>query len=130
MYIHKPFDNHNFALSPAEKRTLSRHHLIYYLRIWDAKQDQLLGHVADVSTEGFLLVGEEKLPKDKEYDIVMRLPVNYDNAEEAESISFKAVSCWSTNDVNKQFFDTGFRFTDISEENIEKIINVIGEYGI
>ena len=62
MYIHRPdISVNNKQLSPAEKRQLERRHLLYYLRMWDASHNKLLGHLADVSTEGFLLVGEEKI---------------------------------------------------------------------
>ncbi len=130
MYINKPFDQAaDHFLSPAEKRQLERHHLLYYLRIWDADKNCLLGHLADVSTEGFLLVGEDKLPTNQVYNIEMKLPSNHAEKNEPESLSFKAETCWSSNDVNNQFYDTGFKFQDISADLVEKILAVIQDYG-
>lgn len=127
MYVKKPFLDDANELSPAEKRKLERRHLLYYLRIWDANKDQLLGHLADVSTEGFMLVGEDKIPIEKEFQFEMRLP---SIAGDQEAISFTAVSCWSSNDVNQMFFDTGFKFTEISQANVKRISDLIADYGL
>ena len=133
MYIERPNNTSVKQLSPAEKRQLQRRHLLYYLRMWDASHNKLLGHLADVSLEGFLLVGEEKIEIDKEISFEMKLPANYgDDAEgevKTESLFFKAVSCWSSNDVNELFFDTGFKYTDISDETRERIQNIIEDWG-
>lgn len=128
MYVKRPtFSEEKQQLSPAEKRKLERRHLLYYLRIWDADNDRMLGHLADVSTDGFMLVSEEKIDNDKKFNIEMRLP---SIAGETEAVAFAATSCWSTNDVNQMFYDTGFKFSDISEENVARIVSIIEEYGM
>ncbi len=135
MYIERPPYSNDKQLSPAEKRRLERRHLLYYLRMWDASHNKLLGHLADVSLEGFLLVGEEKLPLDQHVSFEMKLPViqgddEHDpDAPKTESLFFKAVSCWSSNDVNEMFYDTGYKFTEISEETIQRINRIIDDWG-
>ena len=126
MYVKSPFTEEP-VISPAEKRTLERRHLMYYLRVWDTKADQLIGHLADVSSEGFLIVGETQLEIDKEFELKMMLPAT---ADSAEPLIFKANSCWSSNDVNKLFYDTGFQFTDISAETRERLNAIIEEYSL
>ena len=126
MYVKSPFTNEE-VVSPAEKRHLARRHLIYYLRVWDTKEDKLLGHLADVSTDGIMTVGEAQVEIDKVYELKMLLP---SVSGESEPLEFKATSCWSSNDVNKQFYDTGFQFTEISEKTVERINNLIEEYGM
>jgi hypothetical protein len=133
MYIERPNNTGVKQLSPAEKRSLQRRHLLYYLRMWDASHNKLLGHLADVSLEGFLLVGEEKIEIDREISFEMKLPANYGEEGDAEikteSLFFKAISCWSSNDVNELFFDTGFKYTEISDETRERIQNIIEDWG-
>ena len=126
MYVKSRFHDET-VISPAEKRTLERRHLMYYLRVWDTQEDKLIGHLADVSSEGFLIVGEAKIDVDKEFQLKMLLPAS---ADSAEPLAFKATSCWSSNDVNKLFFDTGFQFTDISEKTLERLNAIIEEYAL
>jgi len=126
MYVKSRFHDEP-VISPAEKRTLERRHLMYYLRVWDTQEDILIGHLADVSSEGFLIVGENKIDVDKEFQLKMLLPAS---AGSAEPLEFKATSCWSSNDVNKLFFDTGFQFTDISEKTLKRLNEIIEEYAL
>lgn len=126
MYVKDPFTQ-NKVVSPAEKRHIERRHLIFYLRVWDASKNILLGHVADVSIDGFMLVGETRIEADTEFTLKMKLP---SISGDAEPLEFKAVSCWSSNDVNQQFFDTGFQFSQISDETIARINKLIDEYGM
>ena len=126
MYVKSPFSDPP-AISPAEKRNLERRHLMYYLRVWDTKADKLIGHLADVSVDGFLIVGESPVKLDIEYELKMMLPAAADSTEPLE---FKANSCWTSNDVNKLFFDTGFQFTEISQETRERLDSIIDEYSL
>lgn len=126
MYVKSPFTNEQ-SISPAEKRQIERRHLIYYLRVWDTESDRLLGHLADVSTEGLMTVGETPVETEREFDLKMLLP---SVTGDAEPLVFKAKSCWSSNDVNQQFYDTGFQFTEISPQTIERIQLLIEEYGL
>ena len=126
MYVKSPF-THEKKISPAEKRHLQRRHLIYYLRVWDTREDKLLGHLADVSTDGIMIVGEAPVESDKEYELKMMLP---SVSGDAEPLVFKANSCWSSNDVNQQFYDTGFQFTEISAQTIKRIHDLIDDYGM
>ena len=126
MYVKNPFADKAVS-TPAEKRRIERRHLIYYLRVWDTAEDKLLGHLADVSTEGFMIVGETSVEVENEYALKMLLP---SVSGDSEPLKFKARSCWSSNDVNRQFYDTGFQFTEISEQTVERIIDLIKEYGM
>ena len=128
MYVKNPFANRP-AMSPAEKRALERRHLLYYLRVWDTAEDKMIGHIADVSTDGLMLVGEQKIDLDKTFNLKVMLPNPSDDGE-PESIQFVAKSCWSSNDVNKLFYDTGFQFVDIPVETSEKLQDIIKEYAL
>jgi len=126
MYVKNPFAE-QANVTPAEKRQIQRRHLIYYLRIWDKTENKMLGHLADVSTDGFMLVGETPIEVNKEYSLLMRLP---SVSGDMNPLEFKASTCWSSNDVNKLFYDTGFQFTDISAETVNRIRSLIAEYGM
>ena len=109
-----------------EKRKLQRRHLIYYLRTYNAETGQLLGHLVDITSEGIMLISEEPIEIDRPYQLHMLLPADvFDRSE----LSFNARAIWRSKDVNEDFYDTGFKFLDITpaeQDIIEYMIEVYG----
>ncbi len=109
-----------------DRRTTKRRHLIYYLRVWDLKTEQLMGHIVDINTGGFMLISEKQIEPDQAFELEIRW--NTPDKEELR-IQFQAISRWSTNDVNPAFFDSGFELIGAVEEVLEPIREMITEYG-
>jgi hypothetical protein len=109
-----------------DRRAVMRRHLIYYLRVWDRNTDQLLGHIVDINTGGFMLISEKKIALEQAFDLEIRWNDPDDNAIKIE---FKAESRWSSNDVNSAFFDTGFKLLGPTDDVLEPIKKMIEEYG-
>ena len=57
-----------------ERRHFKRRHLIYYLRVFNRKTGDLLGHLVDVTRDGIMLINEDHVPLDIEMDLRMSLP--------------------------------------------------------
>jgi hypothetical protein len=103
-----------------ETRALKRRHLIYYLEVFDADADALLGHLVDLTTCGIKLVSKQRIPTNRAYRLRMMMPEG-DFSQKA--LYFEAQSLWSSNDINPDFYDTGF-----SAPNIEPATqNIIRE---
>jgi len=120
-------DKHNpVDIDSDDRRTIKRRHLIYYLRVWDLKTEQLLGHIVDINTGGFMLISEKQIEPDQTFELEIRW--NTPDKEELR-IQFQAISRWSTNDVNPAFFDSGFELIGAAEEVLEPIREMITEYG-
>jgi len=120
-------DKHNpVDIDSDDRRTIKRRHLIYYLRVWDLKTEQLLGHIVDINTGGFMLISEKQIEPDQTFELEIRW--NTPDKEELR-IQFQAISRWSTNDVNPAFFDSGFELIGAVEEVLEPIREMITEYG-
>jgi hypothetical protein len=82
--------------------------------------------LVDITTEGLMLISEQKIPKDTEY----LLEIHWHDAEQGEQrIGFSSKSMWSSNDVNPMFHDTGFKFLDNSKEMLAPIQALIEQYG-
>ena len=107
----------------ADKRRLKRWHLIYYLRVFECDNGQLLGHLVDVTTEGLMLVSERRIPNGQEFDLRMEIPTE----DGIRNIPLKTYSVWSDYDINRSFFDTGFELVDPSSETIYQIRELIDE---
>jgi len=104
------------------QRKVARRHLIYYLRVYDAKTGELLGNLVDISTRGIMLVSDNALPLDKEVLLRMVLP---DTVEGSREVEFMAVSRWCKNDINPDFFDTGFELMDPSSNFLEVVDKLV-----
>lgn len=102
---------------PDETRALKRRHLVYYLEVYDDDANQLLGHLVDLTTNGLKLVSKKRIPTNRTYHLRMMLPEGYFSQKD---LYFEAQSMWSSNDVNPDFYDTGFSAPnlDIAAQNI------------
>lgn len=125
MYMGKSYRDNNSAPKQDERRSILRRHLIYYLRVWEQESGELLGHVVDMTTDGLMLISEKAIPTGK----VLAMEIRW-QAPEGEPINmrFRAESRWSNNDANPEFYDTGFKLLDGSEEVLEPIREVIEKY--
>ncbi|MBI5557470.1 MAG: PilZ domain-containing protein [Deltaproteobacteria bacterium] len=113
----------------ARSRVSKRRHLIYYLEVYDIESNQLLGHLVDITTRGIKLISKEVIPLHKTFILKLILPEGYFKENE---IHFEGESLWSSNDVNPDFFDTGFAVTSLSLEErkiMRKLIDQIGFNG-
>jgi hypothetical protein len=95
------------------ERKIPRRHLIYYLRVFEQESDRLVGNLVDITPEGIMLVSDAELDPGREYELRMDLPTDvYNNGR----LLFKAVCIWSKNDINPEFYDSGFRLLDVNPE--------------
>ena len=109
-----------------DKRQLKRRHLVFYLRVFDAATDNLLGYVVDITNEGLMLVSETPIDKDKVFTIKMDLPAEI---EKKTHLKFEAKSLWCKNDINSDYFDVGFQIKGIAHNDIQVIEDLINYFG-
>lgn len=109
-----------------EGRRLKRRHLIYYLEVHDAESGELIGHVVDITVKGVKLVSKAPIAAERIFKMRMKLPEEYFHGQILE---FSGRSLWSHNDVNPDFYDTGFavkEFDDEARKVIHELIEHIG----
>lgn len=105
-----------------EGRTLKRRHLIYYLEVYNEENNEIMGHLVDLTTGGVKLVSKEAIKKGKLYKMYMNLPDGYFKEKQ---IHFEGKSVWSGNDVNPDFYDTGFEVPKMNRDARKTIIKLI-----
>ncbi len=127
MYFGKKYETAPQGNTVADdRRAIHRRHLIYYLRVWDTATNNQLGHLVDINTDGLMLISEKPIETGKRFNLEIR----WQNMEgEPDAIRFQAMSRWSNNDVNKDFYDTGFQLVDPTEETLDPIRDMIQQYG-
>jgi hypothetical protein len=128
MYIRRPRDHNRETSrhSPEDRRTIKRRHLIFYLRVWELDGNRPLGHVVDITPEGLMLISEQAIATGQEYALEVRLP---ETDGKREPMRFRAICRWSDNDVNPDFYDSGFEFLEKRPEDIETLRTLVEEYG-
>lgn len=109
-----------------EQRKFKRAHLIYYLRVFDRQTDKMIGHLVNITPDGVMLISEEPLEAGLKFQLRMLLKSAIGNKEH---LDFEAESLWSNNDINPDFFDTGFKLTEIDPADKAIIEELIQEYG-
>ena len=108
-----------------EQRRHKRNYLIYYLRVFDRNTDELLGHLVDITTEGLMLVSEKPIEANKVFQLKMDLP---EEIRGSKQIPFDAESKWCKNDINPDFYDTGFLLINVSPGDLVIIEQLIRDF--
>lgn len=106
------------------KRSQERWNLVQYLRVVKAENNETIGHLVDVTTEGMMLISENSIPLHQTYNLRMEIPTE-DNIP--QMIALTAESLWTKKDVNPEFHDTGFRLINPSKRAINAITRLIEE---
>ena len=114
-------------METSNQRKHVRKNLIYYLRVMDRRTGKLLGRLADITTEGMMLISEEPISPGNIYDVVMALPSQM-NLE--RPISFRLESVWWKKDVNPDFYAAGFKFIDPSLADVKVVEDLIEDYNL
>jgi hypothetical protein len=105
-------------------RSQKRWNLVYYLRVFNADNGELLGHIVDLTTDGLMIISESCVAINQHCRLKMEVPI--DN-EIIKSIELEAKSLWSKKDINPHFYDTGFKLIEPSREAIKAITLLIEE---
>lgn len=109
-----------------QKRKSKRRHLLYYLPVINRNTGEQIGHVADITPEGILLVAENPIPLKTTYQLRIMLP---SDVLDREYLDVTAQAMWGQRDINPDFHATGFRHLNVAPEDrddIEKLINFYG----
>jgi hypothetical protein len=110
-----------------DRRKLRRKYLAFFTRVFDRNSGQLLGHLADLTAEGMMIISEKPLRTEELYSLEMDLSGAF---FEKERLTFQAESIWCKPDIDPSFYNTGFRLLKMSAEDITIIERIIKEYGI
>jgi len=117
----------NLDEQSVEQRNFSRHHLIYYLRVFDGISSRVVGHIVDISSEGIMLITDEPITVQEEYRLRMRFPGTGSSQEE---LIVDAVCRWCREDENPEFYIAGFQIQDLPADAASFLQGLIAEFGM
>lgn len=96
-----------------EKRILDRTSLYYYLKVHDAKDQSLIGHMVDMNTGGLRLLSETPFEPGHKIRMSMVLP---EEIRGRNAIEFEAVCRHSARALNPDHYESGFQIALLPEE--------------
>jgi hypothetical protein len=109
-----------------EKRKLKRRYLLYYARVFDQEHNDLIGHLADITTEGAMLISEQPLETDQIHCFKLELSAD---VSEQPYLAFSARCLWCQPDINPEYYSSGIQLLDLSAGQVAIIERIVAAYG-
>ncbi|RPI87745.1 MAG: PilZ domain-containing protein [Chloroflexi bacterium] len=109
-----------------DRRKLKRRYLMFYSRIFDRRNGALIGYLSDITTEGMMVISEVPLEKDIVHRFRMDLP---EDIFGKGHMDFEALCVWNRQDVNPNFYISGFELKDLNDTDKNVIERIIDSYG-
>jgi c-di-GMP-binding flagellar brake protein YcgR len=108
------------------QRKLNRHSLIYQLSVFNYDTEKQIGYIVDISLEGAMLISESPVSVGTQIKLHIVLPPSF---PKETYLDIEAESVRVCQDVNTDYYDTGFRFFRINSQQQEIISCLVDEYG-
>jgi hypothetical protein len=110
-----------------DRRHTQRRRFGYYMPIVDDKSQELIGHLADISPDGFKLDSTVPVPEGKIYNMRLTLTGELSNKP---WMSFAARSKWCKSDeFQPNSYYVGFEVGTLSPENAQIFKRIFEKYG-
>ena len=107
-----------------ERRKAQRKNLIAYTQVFDLYGGHLLGYLGDLHLQGVMVIGQKYLEENTELTLAIELP-ELPNVS-GSRITIPARVAWCQQDISPEFFNVGFEFKKVTDEQamlIEAIMN-------
>lgn len=106
-----------------ESRRIKRSEANAYLGIYDNESNMLIGRLTDITTLGMQMLSYNQVGPTKDFNFKLELPFELSGSR---WIEMHAKCIWCRPDESGKYYNAGFQFRDISDENtklIEQLIN-------
>lgn len=110
----------------SEKRKNERKKLIAFTPVFDCQRNLLLGHLGDLSMKGALQIGKKPM----EVDRIIMLAIGFPETPQfpARRATILARVAWCKPEKNPQYFNVGFEFLEIDQENKTALKAILEKY--
>ena len=100
--------------------------MVYNFQVMDTDAGEVIGHIADLSTEGILLLSKTPVQLNISYHLRILFP---EEMLGRQHFDFDAQSLWQKRDINPDYFITGFQMLDSRPRDVDMIVCLITQYG-
>jgi len=105
-----------------DRRKEERKSLMAYTQVFDLYGGNLIGYLSDLTLQGAMVIADKQHEIDTEITLSVELP---DIAEISVSrMTLPARVAWCEQDISPQFFNVGFEFKEVKDDQ-KKIIELI-----
>ena len=114
-----------------EQRRQSRRELLYYLKITDRQTGQEIGRMADIHSEGMLVLSDKPLEAGLIYHSELELPKSLGDQGEPSKLplDFEAVRS-RPGPKNSTYHETGVRFRNLDAPSLSLIRKLIAVFSM
>lgn len=109
------------------KRDMKRHYLIYYLRVFNRDNGEVLGYLVDITPKGVMIMRDSPIEVGGDYSMRIRWR---NSAGRLQIADFEGVCRWCRPDVNPDFYGAGFAITSADADHVESIRSLIRDLGM
>jgi hypothetical protein len=109
-----------------ERRKEQRKTLMAYTQVFDLYAGHLLGYLGDLTLLGAMVIGEKTMAENTELTLAIELP-ELPNVNTMR-ITLPARVAWSQQDLSPEYFNIGFEFKEVSNEQKKLIQAIIEQY--
>jgi len=99
------------------QRSIERHQLPYYLKVFNRITDKPMGYIGNVSLDGLLLISQLPLLVGARFDMRLKIPGH----DAPHYIDFSATCQWSREDVTPGCYDSGFALVAPPGDYVEMV---------
>jgi hypothetical protein len=109
-----------------ERRHLDRKYLAVYSRVFDRATGKVLGYLSDLSQKGAMIISDDPMPEDT--PISLRFDLPDPPLFSTDHLNMEARVAWSSPDIDPAFFNVGFEFSNVNEQESHIIDEMIEAY--
>jgi len=109
-----------------ERRKQERKNLVAYTQVFDLYGGNLLGYLGDLTASGAMIISEKPMKPDLEMTLAIELPEL--PKIRAVRMSLASRVAWCQQDLSPQYFNIGFEFRDVTDEQKKLIESIIENY--
>lgn len=106
------------------QRSIQRHHLPYYLNVFNRLTDKPLGFIGNLSETGLMLISPYPMMTNARFEMRLKIPGQHG---QLRYIDFSATCRWSREDVTPGSFDSGFELNTPTND-IRSMIDALHHY--
>lgn len=109
-----------------ERRTLERKYLMVYSRVFDRLTGKILGYLSDLSPKGAMIISDDPLTENT--PVALRLDLPDPLLFSADHLNLQARVAWCQPDIDPSFYNIGFEFLDVKDQERAIIEEMIVAY--
>jgi len=99
-------------------RSIERHQLPYYLKVFNRITDKPMGYIGNVSLDGLMLISQLPMLVNARFDMRLKIP---GRDGQIHPIDFHATCQWSREDITPGSYDSGFSLVAPPADYVEMV---------